>query len=185
MAKIKGVCEKVAMALNYIAMVFMTFAVAITVVNVLSRSIFNAPIFGVTELVQYSVLAAVSLSAAYGTLTGCHPGVEILVDALKPKAKNAIKIFTNVLTMVFFGYFAVKLWPIMTKMMGSHRVTESLFIPYWIINAFIEICMIFVFIVEIILCVEHIYLLIKGKSDFDAETEAVAEVEAETESKEG
>lgn len=167
MQKVKRVCEGIAKAFNYVSLCLIFFATAITVVNVISRSVFKAPIFGVTELVQYSTLGAVSLAAAYGTLRNTHPKVEILIDALKPRAKNAFAIFTNILTVVFFGLFGWKLWPIMTEMIFSHRTTESLFIPYWIINAFVELCMITVFIVEIILCVEHIYLLKKGKNDFD------------------
>lgn len=178
MQALRNITEKLSKLLNSIALVLLFFTAAITVINVISRAAFNAPIFGVTELVQYGVLAAVALAAPFGTLNHCHPTVDILVDALPVKVRNGFRVFTNVMTMVFFGVFAVKLWPFLIDMIHSHRVTESLFIPYWIINAFIELCMISVFIVELILCVEHIYLLSKGKNDFK-DIDAGAEKEAE------
>jgi len=177
MQALRNITEKLAKFLNGIALALLFFTAAITVINVISRAAFNAPIFGITELVQYGVLAAVALAAPFATMNHCHPTVDILVDALPVKVKNGFRIFTNILSMGFFGLFAVKLWPFLIDMLHSHRTTESLFIPYWIINAFIELCMIAVFIVELIMCVEHIYLLIKGKNDFK-DLEEGAEKEA-------
>ena len=178
MQVLRNITEKLSQFLNTIALILLTLTAAITVINVISRAAFHAPIFGVTELVQYGILAAVALAAPFSTLNHCHPTVDILVDALPVKVRNGFRIFTNVMTMCFFGLFAIKMWPFLAEMFNSHRTTESLFIPYWIINAFIELCMISVFIVELILCLEHIYLLIKGKNDFEDLMEGV-EKEAE------
>lgn len=152
---------------EYIGCAIIALLAFLVVLNVITRRFFSLPIFGITEIVQYGTLAAISLAAANTTYLRNHPSVSILVDLLKPKAKSLTYAVTELISMSMLGYVGWNLIPNTVKEFNGFRTTESLFIPYWIISAMILFCILSVMVTELILMITDIVAAVKPETYVD------------------
>ncbi|MEA4954519.1 MAG: TRAP transporter small permease [Pseudoflavonifractor sp.] len=152
---------------EYIGCAIIALLAFLVVLNVITRRFFSLPIFGITEIVQYGTLAAISLAAANTTYLRNHPSVSILVDLLKPKAKSLTCAVTELISMGMLGYVGWNLIPNTVKEFNGFRTTESLFIPYWVISAMILFCILSVMVTELILMITDIVAAVKPETYVD------------------
>jgi TRAP-type C4-dicarboxylate transport system permease small subunit len=78
----------------------------ITVVAVVTRKVFSAPIEGIQDLSEASLLVVVFSSLAYAGWTGAHIAVDILSTFLKGRASNYLDGVTRFVSAVFFAVIA-------------------------------------------------------------------------------
>jgi TRAP-type C4-dicarboxylate transport system permease small subunit len=149
---------------EYIGCAIVSLLAFLVVLNIFTRRFLGMPIFGITEIVQYGTLAAISLAAANTTYLRNHPCVSILVDSFGPRAKSLTYAATELISTGMLGYVGWNLIPNTIKEFNGFRTTESLFIPYWIISAMILFCIISVMITELILMATDIMAAIKPET---------------------
>lgn len=179
----KNIIKDVFRWMEYAGCAIIAILVIAVVLNVISRQL-GYPLFGITELVQYGTLAAISLAAANTTYLRSHPSVGILVDAFGVRGKAIASIITDLISAAILGYIGWNLLPAAIKEFQGFRTTESLFIPYWIINALILFCIFSVMLCLLILTVFDIQTAVNPKAAEEAKKElslegacAIAEAE--------
>ena len=82
--------------------------------DIIGRSLFNAPVQGVAEIVANSIVAIVFLQAAHALMYGRMTRTDILLGWLeedRPFAAAAFKLVFNVAGIVVFALIAQGTWP--------------------------------------------------------------------------
>lgn len=78
--------------------------------DVLGRYLFNRPIPGAYELVEYLMAIIVPFSIAYSAAQKCHVGVDILVEKLPRRSRAVVDIITELTTIVLVGILIWQGW---------------------------------------------------------------------------
>ncbi|WP_165252812.1 TRAP transporter small permease [Adlercreutzia sp. ZJ304] len=143
--------EKVFSVLEKIAGTIILLLAVLTVVNVIMRRLFNLPIFGVTEIVEYGTLLAMCLAAGNSSFKRVHPSVNILVDRLKKRTRYIVSAFVDGICALVMSYTGIGLIPNALTSISESRVTESLGIPYSIVYGLIIICVLAVAVAYLLL----------------------------------
>lgn len=168
--KTKNIIRDIFHWMEYAGCAIIAILVVFVVLNVISRQL-GYPIFGITELVQYGTLAAISLAAANTTYLRSHPSVGILIDTFGVRGKAIASIITDLISAAILGYVGWNLLPTAIKEFQGYRTTESLFIPYWIINALILFCIFSVMLCLVILAVFDILTAVNPKATEEVKKE--------------
>ena len=103
----------------------------LTTADVIGRYFFNAPITGVVDLTEFSVLLMTFLSFAYCGFRGAHVVIELLYNRLGPGARLWLTRASNTAGAVLFGVMA---WRSVVQSIDVRDFDESsqlLAVPYW------------------------------------------------------
>jgi len=105
--------------------------VGVTVVDVVGRYIFNAPLSGAFELTQILLAGLVMTGLPVTTLKGGHVEVDILSGMWSPKTLRLVSVFgAGVTSLVLF----VLSWTLVlhgTALFGDGASTVELSLPLW------------------------------------------------------
>lgn len=130
MKLIKSVFEKPAAALEYIACGLMFLSTVITLLNVITRLVFNSPIYGAVEMVQYGVLLAICFGLPSCTLHGGHAKVTLLTDALPRKGRAVLNALVDLVSILLFAVISYKLLDSVASVLKNGRTTDVFKVPY-------------------------------------------------------
>ncbi len=86
--------------------------------DVVCRYIFNAPIPGALELVEYMMAITIPLSIACCTATRSHVSVEMVVERLPKPVQNFLSVFVKILMLVFVTLIS---WQSILNVVDSYR----------------------------------------------------------------
>jgi TRAP-type C4-dicarboxylate transport system permease small subunit len=78
----------------------------LTAVDVAMRYVFNSPIPGALELVEYMMALIVPFALAVAAYNKAHIGVDLIMERLPQKVQLYTGFLTNLLTSIFFGIIA-------------------------------------------------------------------------------
>ena len=78
--------------------------------DVLGRYLFNHPVPGAYELVEYLMAIIVPFSIAYSAAQKCHVGVDILVEKLPRRSRAVVDIITQIITIILAGFLIWQGW---------------------------------------------------------------------------
>ena len=111
---------------GYVAAVMLGLMMAVTVVDVIGRYIFNAPIIGATEIQQLLMVLVVFLSLAWISVERSHIMVDLLLSRLSTRARLAAETAT-----LFLGFviYLILTWQGAVEAMGAEETTSLLSIP--------------------------------------------------------
>lgn len=119
---------------GYVAGAFALAMMALTVVDVLSRSVANAPLPGVYELVELALACTIFFALPAVFLRNEHVVVEV-VDHLVPRAVPALQRAAAVLTLVVLAVMGWQMIRPIEDVLAFGEVTFDLALPrilYWI-----------------------------------------------------
>jgi TRAP-type C4-dicarboxylate transport system permease small subunit len=97
--------------------------------DVIGRYLFNRPVPGAYELVEYLMGIIVPFSVAYSAAQKCHVGVDILVEKLPRKQRAVVDIFTQIITVVLVSYVIWQGWVGYVEAQGSGIKSAVLQLP--------------------------------------------------------
>jgi TRAP-type transport system small permease protein len=101
------------------------------VADVVMRFLFNHPILGSYEVVEYGMVFFVFLAFAFAQFNRAHICVPVVVERLSPRARAAVDVVTGIIAVLITAGMA---WGalIQTQSMYNTHITSSvLFIPKW------------------------------------------------------
>jgi TRAP-type C4-dicarboxylate transport system permease small subunit len=142
MQKLFKVCDRITLIFIRISTLIIIFLVLVMVANIISRSLFNAPISGTVEIVEFGMLVCIALAVSRTGLKGRHIYVSVVQDALPRKAKAVLKCFCMLISAVVFGSLTVRFLQMLPPAVTSGRVTDVLRMPYWYVYVVLIIAMI-------------------------------------------
>jgi TRAP-type C4-dicarboxylate transport system permease small subunit len=103
----------------------------LTTVDVIGRYFFNAPLGGVVDLTEFSVLLMTFLSFAYCGYRGAHVVIELLYDRFGHRTQMVLRVVANLAGAALFGVMA---WRLVVQSVDVREFAESsqlLTIPFW------------------------------------------------------
>ena len=149
----------------------------LTLVNVIGRSFFNAPLQGATEIVQYGTMLA---AAAVMSRTGFehrHIIVNVIFRRFPKMMQKILAAIANILGTIVFGGVSYLYYRNVVKNIVGGRVTDALQIPYWVI--YTVLCAGFALgaIVFLYQAYESIRDLFKKEDAFEAPPASIDEIQ--------
>ena len=85
------------------------FMVAVTVIDVTLRYVFNAPIFGAEDFSSLSLSVAVATAIAYSGKTGGQVSVELFVNLMSPRVTAVTDLIVRILSICMLGILSWRL----------------------------------------------------------------------------
>jgi TRAP-type C4-dicarboxylate transport system permease small subunit len=131
--KIESLFVKLAWLMNSIAAAGLFTIMAVVVLNILMRVLFNRPFMGTYEIVQYGLLLAVSLALADNELADGNVMVSYFLEKMKPKTANIFNIFTGGLGILVMGFVTWNQWRMILQKFNNKASSSILKLPHWII----------------------------------------------------
>ncbi|MDR3294378.1 MAG: TRAP transporter small permease subunit [Clostridiales Family XIII bacterium] len=108
--------------------------VIVIVVNIILRRIFNAPIFGVTEVIRYLMLFGASFALLENEWVDGNVNMLILLDKMSQKMRAVVFSITNLVISVGMIFISVLLVQQVVRRYGEHTTSYELNIPVWLIE---------------------------------------------------
>jgi TRAP-type C4-dicarboxylate transport system permease small subunit len=139
---ISSVCQ----AFNIFGMTVLVMLTALTIADVLGRTLLKKPLLGTFELTEYMLTIIVFSSLAWCAVQGGHIRVDLLTSHLKPKVQAIMSSMTHLISL---GLLVVITWQcfLEAKVMTDIGKTSALLnVPaypfYWIMAAgFLILCL--------------------------------------------
>jgi TRAP-type C4-dicarboxylate transport system permease small subunit len=131
-------------------MMFLTFA------DVLLRYVFNSPVPGATELIEFMMGIVVTFSVAYTAYKKSHIGVDLVIDRFPKKTRKLVACCASFLS---FGLFALICWQTILLIFEdyhSNLTSAVLYLPVYPFTAAVALGLV---ILCLVLLVEFLSLL--------------------------
>ncbi len=94
----------------------------LTVFAVFTRKVLNAPILGIQDLSEVSLVVTVFAAMAYAGWTGGHIAVDLIADVLSPRLMSAVDVLIRSISAIFFAIVA---WQSALRAIEAQEVGEA------------------------------------------------------------
>lgn len=118
-------------ALNMVGAAWVVLIMLLITVDVSGRAFFNAPLFGVPEIVKISVVGIVWCMMGHTLKIGAHLRSTILLDRMSPSVKRWVEILSCLMGVVMFALIVYSGWDQMIEawMIGEFEGEEPVRVP--------------------------------------------------------
>jgi TRAP-type C4-dicarboxylate transport system permease small subunit len=130
--KAKRLCDKVSKILALAGGVGLTLMMLLVVTNILTRKLFNSPIYGATELVRYLSLFVGSVGLFRLEWGGGNIRMTLLLDSVKKRTGCLIEFIANTLGCIGFGFVTCYMFRQTAVKFSDGSITEALQLPMWV-----------------------------------------------------
>lgn len=130
-----------------LALVCMMFWV---VTDVVSRYVFNRPILGSYEVVEYTMVVFIFMAFAYAQFSKTHITVPIVVERFGPRTQAVFHALTGVVTL---GIAVAMIWGASKQtgnMVTTHITSTVLLIPKWPFQLITAIGLVAFFVAKVV-----------------------------------
>jgi TRAP-type C4-dicarboxylate transport system permease small subunit len=105
--------------------------VFIIIVNIVMRRFFNSPIFGVTELIQYTMLFSASFAIVENEWVDGNVNMHMLLEKMTQRTRSFVLFIVNILTTFGMGVVDYLLFKQFLQRFAEGKVTHELGFPVW------------------------------------------------------
>jgi len=142
--------------IKYVALWILAMMMFLTFADVLLRKLFNSPISGGAELIEFMMGIVVTFSVAYAAHKKAHIGVDLVISRFKDRTRAVIRSITSFLTLIFFICIAWQNFIYISDEYHSNLTSAVLYIPVY---PFVTIVAVGFLILCLILLAEFFSLL--------------------------
>jgi TRAP-type C4-dicarboxylate transport system permease small subunit len=130
---------RIAMVMDVLGGVVLTFMMLITVVDVILRYV-GRPITGTYELVYLGGAAVIAFAMPRTSWDGANVSVDFAVMALRGKTRKLIAALTRFLGIVFFAFLGWNLFRLGNTLLQKHEVSLTLHVPIYPVVYVLGVC---------------------------------------------
>jgi len=125
--------------LNIIGAIWVVLIMLLITVDVTGRAFFNAPLFGVPEIVKISVVGLVWCQMAHTLKIDAHLRSTILVERMPPGARRLIEFISYLLGAITFALIVYSGWDntIEAWKIGEYEGEEPVRVPTYPIRSLV------------------------------------------------
>ena len=160
--KVERAFAKLCRALAIVGGVGLTLMMAVVVVNILTRRLFNVTIFGATEIVSYLSLFIGSIGLGRQEWTDGNIRMTILGDALPERGRWLLEAIICVICGAGFSVVSYFIAKQAVAKAAAGNYTTNLHIPMYIPYGFMAICFAFLAVCIAVKCVLFLISFAKG-----------------------
>lgn len=136
---IHKIYDKISMLLIWVCGVLICGVVVLVIANIIMRTLFNAPIKGTVEYVQYLVLFIAVMVIGRTCFEDKHIYITILTERLPEKPRRIIYAIGRFICTVVLALMCYQMYKNIPANMK--RVTETIKLPYYLVFVFMGIGM--------------------------------------------
>ena len=155
--KLAGEASRIA---NGIGAIFLIAMMLLIFAEVFMRYLFNAPIKGAFEMVEYMMALVVSLSIAYTGVKQSHISVELLVSRFSERTQALLDVFHFLVCAIFFGLLSWKTAYQAMVWAKSGVTSQVLLIPVYPFTWVLAICAFLLCLVFLVQCIDALLKVI-------------------------
>jgi C4-dicarboxylate transporter DctQ subunit len=122
-----------------ISIAFLFILMILVVVNVVARRLFNAPIFGVTELVSYGSLAAASFGLAQTEWMDGNVRMTLILERVSAKTGCIINLIINIIGLFGFSYVSYFMVLQALEKLANGQLSSEIRFPMYIVTGILAI----------------------------------------------
>lgn len=137
-------------------------AVAITIVSVILRYVFNEGIFWAQEAVIYLVIFSTFLGAVVTLRHDEHVNVDILPALLGERGKWLFALIGSTITLLYCAIIGAYSWLLITEPAAQSTETPALDLPLWFVELALPIGLTLMFVRSL----EIVYRTARGRTTF-------------------
>jgi len=116
---------------KYVALWVLAMMMFLTFVDVLFRYIFNSPVPGAFELIEFMMGIVVTFSVAYTAHKKAHIGVDLLLVNLQERTVKRIGVVTSFLSLGLFILICWQTYILIIEEYSSKIISAVLYIPVY------------------------------------------------------
>jgi len=141
LSRAASLANRLALGPAIIAGFTLFFLMALTFVDVISRSVFAAPLSYSAELTEMAMAIVVFASLPIATLKGNHIVVDLFDGVFTTRGAVIRDFLVDAVCLFALAYPAYRVWTIGTRSKGYNEVTEILGIPQYYLIYFISVAL--------------------------------------------
>ncbi len=131
MKRFSGIVERLGRFLDNIAACCVALTMAVVVVNVLLRALFNRPLLGTIEYVNILTAVTIGLALAYCAFCNGQIAVDFVMEKLPARTQAVSDVITGILALGFWGLAASYMLDYSHEMLNSGLVSSTAQIPLY------------------------------------------------------
>ena len=135
MKKLATTFDRINHAITGIGAVILVVNVLLVVANIILRRVFNSPIYGSTEYVQYISLVVGALGLCQNEWFDGNVTMTIVLELLPKKAAEVMRFICGIISSVGFAYVSYLMVNDVFNKFAKNDVTNMLKMPRWIFVA--------------------------------------------------
>ena len=116
---------------KYVALWMLALMMFLTFADVFLRYVFNRPIPGAAELIEFMMGIVVTFSVAYTAHQKAHIGVDLFIERFSDRTRMLIGCITSFLTLVVFILMCWQTFLLILEEYHSKIVSAVLYIPVY------------------------------------------------------
>jgi len=124
---------------KYVALWVLAGMMFLTFTDVLFRYLFNSPVPGGDELIEFMMAIVVTFCLAYTAHERSHVGVDLLITRFSDKTRKLIGCITSFLTLVLFILICWQTIILIGEDFSSHLESGVLYIPVYPFTATVAV----------------------------------------------
>lgn len=142
LSRAASLANRLALGPAVIAGLTLFFLMALTFFDVISRSVFSAPLSYSAELTEIAMTVVVFASLPMATLKGNHIVVDLFDGFFSMRGTVVRDFLVDVVCLFALAYPAYRVWTIGTRSKSYNEVTEILNIPQYYLIYFVSAALI-------------------------------------------
>jgi len=124
---------------KYVALWILASMMFLTFTDVLLRYIFNSPVPGAAELIEFMMGIVVTFCVAYTAHKRAHIGVDLVIERFPKTARRLIGCVTSFLTLILFVLICWQTFLLIFEEYQSDIISAVLYIPVYPFIAMVTI----------------------------------------------
>lgn len=142
-SRVASLANRLAIGPAFIAGIALFFMMVLTFVDVISRSVFSAPLSYSAEVTEIAMTVVVFAALPMATLKGSHIVVDLFDGFFSVRGALIRDFLVNLVCVGALAYPAYRVWTIGTRSKSYNEVTEILNIPQYYLIYFVSIALFF------------------------------------------
>lgn len=142
-SRIASLANRLAIGPAVIAGIALFFMMVLTFVDVISRSVFSAPLSFSAELTETAMAVVVFAALPMATLKGNHIVVDLFDGFFNARGALVRDFLVDLICVLALAYPAFRVWTIGTRSKSYNEVTEILNMPQYYLIYFVSTALFF------------------------------------------
>jgi TRAP-type C4-dicarboxylate transport system permease small subunit len=151
--------EKITSAFTVVSAVMFAVIVTIVLVNIVGRAVFNEPVKGTVEIVQYGVMFCAGIVMCRSGLDERHISVTFLIDKYPARLRAIFLAFGKLLGTATFGVLAYIYAGKIREAVEDGKLTDTFRMPFEYVYLIMALCFLagaLVFFYQFCLAASHV-----------------------------
>ena len=130
-----------------IAAIVLTAMMFLIMTDVVLRYVFNSPITGSYEIIQYMMAILISFAVVFCAYKRSHVSVDIIFDLLPPKPQSIVACMGSLIVLILFIFIAWENVLYIKEIYGQKLTSTILYIPTYpfvaaVAAGFVALCLV-------------------------------------------